>query len=390
MTEIFDELLTSLTPAEYNPRTISEAQFESLKASMRANPEMLWARPVIALLDGTVICGNMRVRAAIDMKLQTIPVYRVDLDEKTAKEWMLRDNNSYGEWQPDELAEMVYSLRESGSQVATLGFTDRELAEILDSVSSRTDVKKRERGSGQAEGLSLMTKWGVEQGQVWGIKSNRSDDYHKIACMDSTDADNYLDLFSEGAVSKLILFDPPYDNDKDFGFYGAILGNAYEWCSGNSPIYQWVTDEGLRVASYTWEQLDLMIDQQIVWAKLTSNIGRHHFQSQHQVCFYGWKAKQEPVQDRRPPYSATSLWTVELDPSMSLNPEQKPVEIFAKPIRYHLKPGECAFDPCLGSGSSIVAAENEGRICYGFEIDPMSVAIILERLSNEGLSPEIF
>ena len=87
-----------------NPRAISASRLAALQQAMTDDPEMLWARPVIALLDGTVIAGNMRLRAGRELGWETIPTIYVDLSPDEARLWALRDNNQYGEWDEPALS----------------------------------------------------------------------------------------------------------------------------------------------------------------------------------------------------------------------------------------------------------------------------------------------
>ena len=81
-----------------NPRTISPERLEQLKQALTADPEMLQARPLLALPDGTVIAGNQRLRVALGLGWKTIPVVTVALEPERARLWALRDNNPYGDW----------------------------------------------------------------------------------------------------------------------------------------------------------------------------------------------------------------------------------------------------------------------------------------------------
>jgi len=106
---------------------------------------------------------------------------------------------------------------------------------------------------------------------------------------------------------------------------------------------------------------------------------------------YGW------VQGNRPPFygerNQTTVWDIH-EGGGSIrkdqnHPTQKPVEIFAIPIRNHLKRGEACYEPFAGSGSQLVAAEQLGVRCFGIELEPKYVAVILERLSEMGLAPSL-
>lgn len=92
-----------LIPHEHNPRTISARKFEYLKQSIRDFPEMLQIRPIIVDMTNRILCGNMRFQACRDIGLETIYINRVDLPDDRAKELMVKDNLSYGDWDMDSL-----------------------------------------------------------------------------------------------------------------------------------------------------------------------------------------------------------------------------------------------------------------------------------------------
>jgi ParB-like chromosome segregation protein Spo0J len=115
--------LSELHVSPDNPRTISGSRLDALKADLRHDPEMLWARPVIALPDGTVVVGNMRLRAAQELGLGEVPTFTVDLDPVRAREWMLRDNASYGDWVPGLLADTIAQAVHEQVPTEHFGFT---------------------------------------------------------------------------------------------------------------------------------------------------------------------------------------------------------------------------------------------------------------------------
>jgi ParB-like chromosome segregation protein Spo0J len=100
--------LVALHPAEWNPRLIKDERFQNLCASIQSDPDFLWHRPVLAQVDGTIYAGNMRFRAAQHLGMETIPAVIEDISDQLARERALRDNAQWGEWQEDELAELLY------------------------------------------------------------------------------------------------------------------------------------------------------------------------------------------------------------------------------------------------------------------------------------------
>lgn len=114
-----------------NPRKITKQMFERLKKSLEQDPDLLWSRPILATADGVVYAGNMRLRAAIALGRDVVPAVVEDIDSKRARDRMLTDNNSYGEYEEELLSELAYNLREEGVDLGVLGFEDKEIARIL-------------------------------------------------------------------------------------------------------------------------------------------------------------------------------------------------------------------------------------------------------------------
>lgn len=143
-----------LHESETNPREITAEGLEALKFSMTSDPAMLEARPIIATTEGEVIAGNMRLRAALELGWDAVPVYiKQFTSEAQKREWMLRDNNSYGEWVPDELSALVRRHEAEGGELALLGFREQELRD-LGSLSEDPDLP--EEGDQESDDLPSM------------------------------------------------------------------------------------------------------------------------------------------------------------------------------------------------------------------------------------------
>lgn len=132
--------LSKLKPAAWNPRLIKDVRFQQLCRSLEADPEFMDERPVLAMLDGTIYAGNMRYRAAQHLGWETVPARLADIPERLARERTLRDNNQFGEWQEQELAELLAELKVEGSALELLGFEAAELNRLLDSVGANGDT----------------------------------------------------------------------------------------------------------------------------------------------------------------------------------------------------------------------------------------------------------
>lgn len=123
--------LDKLKPAPWNPRLITSERFKNLCQSIEADPEFFRLRPILAQADGTIYAGNQRYRAAQHLGLTEAWAVIENVPGRLAKERALRDNHQWGEWQEDELAELMASLHEQGSALDTLGFDHDEALRLL-------------------------------------------------------------------------------------------------------------------------------------------------------------------------------------------------------------------------------------------------------------------
>lgn len=164
--------LADLKPWDRNPRIITKERFDSLKKSMESDPTMMLARPLVALRDGRIIMGNMRYRAASELGWKTIQTVYVDLSESDAITWALRDNNPYGEYDDQGLAELLYELQQNDVDLDLTGFSVDDIERIFEGAPPpETDPPPDDRGVDLA--LADVTVADpthvVEPGDVWNV-----------------------------------------------------------------------------------------------------------------------------------------------------------------------------------------------------------------------------
>jgi hypothetical protein len=137
--------LDRLREAEENPRTIDDEAFADLKYALAHDPTMLDARPVIVDAEDydeqgrhAIVCGNMRHRASLELlaegdeRFATVPTFVKVFDSQAQRrEWMLRDNQEFGEYVPDELARLVVEHRDADGDVRALGFRETEVGMLI-------------------------------------------------------------------------------------------------------------------------------------------------------------------------------------------------------------------------------------------------------------------
>jgi DNA modification methylase len=143
-------------------------------------------------------------------------------------------------------------------------------------------------------------------------------------------------------------------------------------------IYQWHADLRLAEVDRAWRAAGLLPHQQIIWSKSRAVLTNSHFMWQHESCFYGWIEGKQPT--LKPPANATTVWHIDqAGDSDNVHPTQKPVEVFARPISWHLLPGQLAYEPFAGSGTALIAAEQAGRRCFAIELAPEFCDVIVRR-----------
>jgi DNA modification methylase len=185
----------------------------------------------------------------------------------------------------------------------------------------------------------------------------------------------------------------PIENDKltagETGFlFKAALSLAKDWAQAGASLYATVPSGPLLVRFVqAFTAAGFTFRAQLTWVKQQFVIGMADYHHRYEPILYGWLpgAAHYFANDR----SQDDVFEVDKPHSSDLHPTTKPVELIARMVRNSSREGELVYDPFCGSGSTLLAAHQLGRIGYGVEIDPGYVAVTLERLSALGLKPEL-
>jgi site-specific DNA-methyltransferase (adenine-specific) len=380
--------LERLRPWPDNPRSIRPERLEQLKQALAADPQMLRARPLLALPDGTVIAGNQRLRAARELGWRTIPVITVDLEPERVRLWALRDNNAYGEWDEPALAELLAELADEGLDVALAGFEARELDRLLTSLEAATDP---DEAPALVEGPSDS-----RPGEIYQLGP------HRLACGDARDGELLARLLA-GERPAVLWTDPPYgvayvgktkraltienDDDGAGALLEAALRTADPYLAASAPFYI-ASPAGAAGTAFrlALESLGWRLHQSLAWVKNAPVLGHSDYHYLHEDVLYGWKpGPGRPGRGRHRgsrwygDNSQVSALFVDRPARSDEHPTMKPVALIAAHLRNSSRRGEAVLDLFAGSGSTLIACEQLGRRCLAVELDPRYCDVIRRR-----------
>jgi DNA modification methylase len=369
-----------LIPSARNARTHSDAQIAEIAGSIKA---FGFSNPILVGSEGDIIAGHGRLAAARQLGISEVPVVVLNgLTDLQRRQFMLADNRIAlnAGWDLKVLNLELTDLSVLGADLVVLGFTAEELAKALNPAGT-TGL------TGEDEVPELPEKAVTEVGDIWLAGS------HRIACGDSTDAAAVAALLG-GQAPELMATDPPYgvdydpawrhrlgvnrsarrgkvrnDNQADWGAAWALFpGNiAYVW---HGALHATTVAESLVSNGFT-------VRAQIIWAKERLVMSRGDYHWQHEPCWYAVRSKGHWTGDRK----QTTLWTIASggQDSETSHSTQKPVECMRRPMQNNSNPGQAVYDPFLGSGTTLIAAETTGRVCLGMELEPRYVDVAVRR-----------
>lgn len=413
--------LDRLKPFDRNPRTHSDEQVAQIAASIL---EFGFTNPVL-VSHGEILAGHGRLLAARKLGLPEVPVVVLDhLTETQRRAYIIADNKlaENAGWDEEMLRGLMTELRDENFDLGVIGFADKELDDLFFT-----------EDAGRADEVPPVPAIPVSQPSDLWICGR-----HRVLCGDCTSADDVARLL-EDRKPILMVTDPPYgiELDSEWRDRAGLNGNMPPGGMGGkrtqaskdaakqrlrnpaepsymkhrTPGHTETTISGdtradwsdafalvpsLQVAyvwhasAFTREVLDGLLrigfvhHQQLIWDKGRTVLTRTHYWFQHEPCWY--------VRKKNAPWFGTpgdnsTIWAARSpkfimggsDEEKFDHPTQKPVELMRKPIVNHLHRGELVYEPFLGSGTTLAAAELTERACCGMEIDPKYVDVIVQR-----------
>lgn len=417
--KIVDKPIEWLRPYENNPRN-NEQAVEAVANSIK---EFGFKVPIVATIDGEIVNGHTRFKAAKFLKLKTVPVLIADdLTEEQIKAFRLADNKTgeLAEWNVELLYGELDEL--DGFDMTLFGFEDIDF--------SLDDFEEDEKETGEEVDIDSEEKPKVEYGDIFQLGR------HRLMCGDSTSAEDMARLI-DGAVIDLYVTDPPYNvayqggtdeamtimNDSmDDVSFRQFLRDAFAVANNHlkpgGAFYIWHADsEGLNFRAAV-KETGWLLKQSIIWVKNAIVLGRQDYQWKHEPCLYGWKdgashyfvdnrslatvieedeenlkemTKSELIsyiktmQDTSP----TTVFYEDKPVRNDIHPTMKPLKLIARCVLNSSKKGDKILDSFNGGGSTLMVCERSERIGYAMELDPVYVERTIKRWEEEtGLTAE--
>lgn len=371
----------TLIPYARNARTHSPTQVAQIAASIR---EFGFTNPVLVDGERGVIAGHGRLLAARQLGMDTVPTIELaHLTEAQKRAYVLADNRlalSAG-WDDELLRLELGDLQTAGFDLGLTGFDPAEI-EALFALTNAGLTDPDEVPAAPETPVSRL-------GDLWLLSK------HRLICGDSTDEATVGPLL-DGVRPALMVTDPPYGVGYDPTWRnqaglsatqrtGKVLNDhRADWREAwalfpGDVAYVW---HGALHATTVAESLiscGFDIRAQIVWAKDRLVMGRGHYHWQHEPCWYAVRSgnKSHWRGDRK----QTTLWQIpsRAQDTDTVHGTQKPVECMRRPMLNNSSPGQAVYEPFSGSGTTLIAAEMEGRGCHAVELSPAYVDVAVLR-----------
>lgn len=379
--------LADLKTADYNPRiklTPGMDEYEKLKQSILefgfVDP------PIFNKRTGNLVGGHQRVTVAKDLGLcEEIEVSVVDLPLDKEKALNIALNKISGRWDDDKLALL---LKELDADILDLsGFGEDEIQDVIEQYDMRLDMEN-EAIDDEFE-IELPEKPKATLGDIYQLGN------HRLMCGDSTNKE-HIELLMDGDKADLLITDPPYnvnyegktedslkiqnDNKTSSEFY-EFLKSAFDsvadYLREGASFYVWYASS--EVVNFVSSLVDtnFLVKQELIWFKNSLVLGRQDYHWQHEPCLYGWKNDGSHMWygDRK----QTTILEFDKPLANKEHPTMKPVPLFDYQIKNSSKKGEKVLDVFGGSGTTMIACEQNDRCAYLMELDPRYVDVIINR-----------
>ena len=387
--QIINMKLSEIHPYEKNPRFNDDA-VESVANSIQ---KFGFRSPIVVDKDHIIICGHTRFKAAQSLGLEEVPVVvAADLTPEQVQAYRIADNKTgeIAEWNYDLLPLEIKELQEANFDLSLLGVDTEELDKLLNGEQENTISD----GETDADAVPEVPEEAVSKlGEIYRLGD------HRLMCGDSTKAEDVARLMA-GTKADLVFTDPPYGvsyrgvnnpggrqwevienddlrGDKLSEFLLAAFKNLKANLKEKRAFYIWYATSNHMQFEEAIRLSNLRPKQVLVWNK-GMILGHSDYHYAFEPCFYGCHAEEncEWFGDR----CQTTVWDIKRDNTREyVHPTQKPTALACKAIFNSSQNGEIVLDLFGGSGSTLIACEQTGRINRSMEFDPKYADVIRKR-----------
>ena len=366
--------LKNIKQYEKNPRKNDEA----VKYVAESIKEFGFKVPIIVDKNNVIVAGHTRYKAAKQLKLKEVPcIVADDLTEEQIKAFRLADNKvgEIAEWDFDLLNMELESI---SFDMSSFGFNILNEEEEKEIEEDDYDLEEK---------LKNIEKPKSKYGDIYQLGK------HRLMCGDSTKIEDVGKLMN-GVKVDLLITDPPYnvnyeggnglkikndnmDNDNFRKFLTDAFSTADSVMKEGAVFYIWHADsEGYNFRGACFDN-NWKVRQCLIWNKNSMVMGRQDYHWKHEPCLYGWKdgASHLWASDRK----QTTILDFDKPTKNAEHPTMKPVKLFDYQIKNNTKKDDIVLDLFGGSGTTLIACEQNGRISYNMELDPKYVDVIIDR-----------
>lgn len=381
--------IKDLISPHYNPRQITNEELQKLKTSLK---EFGYIEPIIVNdVNNHIIGGNQRCKALQQLGYEEVDVVYVHIEDLAKeKACNVALNKISGDWDNDKLKVVLEEIELSPIDISLTGFDEIELTEM--EITTDEPVEVTEDDYTEPDDLEVT----VKQGDIYILGK------HRLMCGDSTKREDVA-LLMDGEQADMVFTDPPWNVN-----YGAVeKGNAMGYkprtilndFMGTEDFKQFMlsvfqnmnefSKEGcvtyVVMSPSEWGNLMLTLLQSgyhwsstIIWNKDRLVLSRKDYHTKYEPIFYGWKEgapRLHPLEDRK----QSDVWDIGRPHVSEEHPTMKPIELVARAIQNSSNKNDLILDLFGGSGSTLIASEQTGRVNYSMELDPKYCQTIINR-----------
>ena len=387
--QICNMKIADIIPYDKNPR-LNDGAVEAVANSIK---EFGWRAPIVVDKDMVIICGHTRLKAAIQLGLEEVPVHIADnLTPEQVQAYRIADNRTgeIAEWDYSLLPVELKELQDSDFDLSLLGFDADELDKLLNGEEENVVAE----GETDADAVPEVPEVAVsKRGEVYQLGK------HRLMCGDSTKPEDVAKLL-DGELADMVFTDPPYgvsykgvnnpggraweviENDDLRGdtlseFLLAAFKNIKTHLREKRAFYIWYATSNHLQFEHAIIDAGLKSKQVLMWNK-GMILGHSDYHWAFEPCFYGCKADENCIWfgDR----CQTTVWDIKRDNTREyVHPTQKPTALAVKAMFNSCKPGEIVLDLFGGSGSTLIACEQTNRVNRSMEFDPKYADVIRKR-----------